>query len=439
MLTKESSSFRDPAGQVYIYNGEIVRCVHPSYNQHYEALINSGLCQTLTDNYLLIPHESCREETFGNAYYTLYPEKVKFISYPYEWCFSYLKQAALNTLTIADIALDYGMMLKDASAYNIQWHKGNMVLIDTLSFIKYENGMPWNGYSQFLRHFLYPLLLMAYCDSSMSKLLAANIDGITSHLTAKLLPNRLRLQPSVLMHVYAHNTKLKPSWQVRYTKQIDKNTIRNLRDIINGLQYKVRSDWSGYTDGDSYTTRAHDCKVSIIKHFLRTIESKSTLADFGCNTGEYTLFAYPDKHVMGFDADHDCVEDLNRPIDMFPAFVVDLCNPSPAIGWQNTERKSFLDRLQVDTIMALALIHHLCVANNVPLSKVAEMLAGHCKHLIIEFVPPEDPKTKLLLANKTIPPYSLEIFKTEFSRYFTIEREEPITDSLRTLYLMEKR
>ena len=437
-MLKERSSFRDPAGQVFEHDGQILRYVYPPYFEDYHKLKDSGLYTHLTTLKLLIKHTELFQE---KDKLIIRPEVVPFISYPYEWCFSMLKEAALNTLKINRIALEHGMILKDASAYNMQYYQGNMVLIDTLSFMSYEPGMPWGAYRQFLQHFLYPLLLMAHYNPYMNKLSQIHLDGIPAGFVINNLPFHFRFKPSLWAHLYAQGWKVtvKGQKQVKMSRYALEALLDNLEATVMGIRYKsyLDSDWLKYRELGSYSKQALNHKKSIMDNILETIP-KSSLCDLGANTGLYGLTASLFGHnVIFVDLNHDCIEHIYNRKSLPLALIVNLCNPSPAIGWDNTERKSFLCRLHVDTIMALALIHHLCIGNNVPLGNVAEMLSQHCRNLIIEFVPLEDPKAQMLLGKKNIPPYSLDIFKSEFTKYFNVRAEYPITDSLRTIYLME--
>ena len=180
------SSFRDPNGFLFERDGNYYRLVSQSYAEHYDLLMTSGLYQDLTDKNWLIKHSE--DKTEGDEYKILLPEQLQYVSYPYEWCFSQLKDAAVLTLDIQLSALDRGMTLKDASAFNVQLHKGNMTFIDTLSFERYEPGTPWIAYRQYCQHFLAPLALIAHRDFRVLHLLRAYIDGIPLDLTSKLLP-----------------------------------------------------------------------------------------------------------------------------------------------------------------------------------------------------------------------------------------------------------
>ena len=200
------SSFRDPSGFLFQQDGIIYRQVNLVCKDNYDHLMDSGLYQALINDNLLIPHEEADIEPLvpERAYRTIKPEVIPFVSYPYEWCFSQLKDAALTTLKVQRKALDFGMSLKDCSAFNIQFRKGRPVFIDTLSFEKYREGQPWVAYRQFCQHFLAPLALMGYKDVRLNQLFRVYIDGLPLDFTSCLLPWRTRLRFSLLSHLHLH-------------------------------------------------------------------------------------------------------------------------------------------------------------------------------------------------------------------------------------------
>jgi hypothetical protein len=431
----EESSFRDPAGQVILKGNKYLRQVNPCYFDDYQHIMSSGLYDELADKALLLKH---KEISRTSKAIVLEPEQLWFTSYPYEWCFSYLKQAALVTLEANRIALKYNMVLKDASAYNIQWHNGRMVLIDTISFASYQEGQPWMAYRQFIEHFLSPLLLIAYGKGYLHRLPEILMEGIPADVTASLLPARLRLKPSLVMHLYSQSMAkhIKSNRKVSMPRRNLEVLLDSLEHLVSGLIYKPRSDWTEYQDADSYTKAARKAKKGIVSGILADLP-KGSLCDLGANTGEYSRLARDMGYkVLATDKDYDCVESIARRHPDILTLVVDLCNPSPAIGWANRERRGFLERLKVDTISALALIHHICIGSNVPVGKVAELLANHCRNLIIEFIPPEDPKAVLLAGDKQFPSYSQQLFEKEFSRHFRIKQRVDIKDSCRSIYRM---
>lgn len=137
-------------------------------------------------------------------YKILKPERIRFISYPYEWAFNMLKDAALLTLEIQKIALEYGMSLKDASAFNVQFQNGKPVFIDTLSFEIYREDTHWVAYRQFCQHFLATLALMEMVDPTLNRLFIVNIDGIPLEMAVKMLPYRSRFTIGLYLHIYLH-------------------------------------------------------------------------------------------------------------------------------------------------------------------------------------------------------------------------------------------
>lgn len=431
---QEVSSFRDPSSQVQQDGKVITRMIYPSYFKEYNHLMQSGLYSELVSEKLLIPHK----DGFANEnVICIIPEKVEFISYPYEWCFEMLKDAALVTLQVNSTALSHGMMLKDATAFNVQYHKGRMTFIDTTSFMFYEPGMMWGAYRQFCQHFLYPLLCMKSLQANVWR---GTIDGITADDAVKIIPNRYRFVPAYWAHLYSQAMKSTATGknQMKIPKIALMALLNHLEKFVRSLEYKNRSDWTNYGEAGSYTDKADLHKQTVIKQWLRELHP-GTLADLGANLGLYSSMAAAIGHkVISIDSDHDCVNEMYHR-EAFPTLLVDLCNPTPAIGWENTERKSFLERLHVDTVLALALIHHLCIGNNVPVSFVAQMLAEHCRTLIIEFVPPEDKQAVKLRGQKNIPEYNYQKFIEAFTRYFKITEQTPITGSMRTLFLMEKK
>ncbi len=189
-----AASFRDPSGFLFSRNGALYRQINRVYADDYDHLISSGLYDQLVKSGLLIPHREVSEKPVYPelAVKVIQPELVPFISYPYEWSFSQLKDAALATLAIQKRSIKAGMSLKDASAYNIQFINGKPTLIDTLSFEIYKEGKPWDAYRQFCQHFLAPLALMARVDVRLGQLLRVFIDGIPLDLASRLLPASTR-------------------------------------------------------------------------------------------------------------------------------------------------------------------------------------------------------------------------------------------------------
>jgi hypothetical protein len=385
------ASFRDPSGFVFQRDGAVHRQINRSYAPHYDRLMSSGLYAELVRGALLIPHQEVpgTRADRGEAYVVIRPEKVAFISYPYEWSFGQLKDAALTTLRVQQAALRFGMTLKDANGYNIQFHNGRPVFIDTLSFEGYQEGKPWVGYRQFCQHFLAPLALMAYCDVRLSQLLRVHLDGVPLDLARRLLPARAWLNLHLLVHIRVH-----AGFQRRYAKAGGAARARPVRkrslaallaaleSAIARLDWKPEgTEWADYYADDSYAPASLDHKRALVSGHLDRIEPR-TVWDLGSNTGLFSrIAAERGIGTVAFDADPACVERNYRQARrdgetrLLP-LLLDLASPTPALGWAHRERSSLLERRSADAVMALALIHHLAIANNIPLDRVAAFLAG---------------------------------------------------------------
>jgi hypothetical protein len=453
---KQAASFRDPNGFIFTRGGIIYRQVNISYRRNYDHLIGSGLYDQLINDGLLIPHQEVDTAPLQPeiAYKILIPEKIEIISYPYEWSFNQLKDAALTTLRIQKNALDFGMSLKDSSGYNIQFHKGHPVLIDSLSFEIYPEGKPWVAYRQFCQHFLAPLSLMAYKDIRLGNLLIGFIDGIPLDLTSRMLPFSSRLVPSLLIHIHMHASSQKryAGEKIESTKGFNKTSLLGLIDSLEtGIRRLRWSDnktgWSNYyQDEQSYTEVGLAHKQQLVQEFISQIKPQSVW-DLGANTGLYSRIASDSgAFTVAFDFDPAVVdrnysEVVKRKETHLLPLLQDLTNPSPAIGWQNHERNSLIDRANAELVMALALIHHLIISNNVPLGSLATFFHSLSKWLIIEFIPKSDSQVQRLLAAREdiFEEYTREGFEKSFQKQFIIHRSEPIHDSSRILYLMESR
>ena len=456
MIKVNPASFRDPSGFVFTNGGVLYRQVQPGYKEHYDHFIQSGLYDKLTQSNLLLSHEekNLSDALNDSAYKVLQPEVIPFLSYPYEWCFSQLKDAALITLEIQKVALQKGMILKDASAFNIQLLHGKPVMIDTLSFERYREGEPWVAYRQFCQHFLAPLAIMAYTDVRFNQLFRIYIDGVPLDLASRILPFRTRFKPSLLSHIHLHAKS-----QKRYaTKVVEKKHYRisafQMRALIDSLESGVRSlrwkpegtEWGSYYGDTNYTENSFRIKGEAVLNYLQQTNAKM-MWDLGANTGVFSRIGSGEgMYTVAFDIDPAAVEKNYNEVkskqeaNLLP-LLLDLTNPSPAIGFENKERMTLEERGPADTVLALALVHHLAISNNVPLLKVAEYLSRLCHWLIIEFVPKADSQVQRLLATREdiFPDYTQEIFEKEFGRFFDLKDSIKISGSERTLYLMQTR
>jgi hypothetical protein len=447
------SSFRDPSGFLFQRDGRLYRQVNASYGEEYEHLFRSGLYESLVGDGLLVPHEEVVEPAPG-AFRVLRPEPIPFVSYPYEWSFGELKAAALATLEIEGRAVAHGMGLKDASAYNIQFRGVRPVLVDTLSFERLEREAPWVAYRQFCQHFLAPLALMSRRDVRLSQLLRIYIDGVPLDLASELLPGRSRLSFGLLSHLHLHAKS-----QLRFADEGARPIRRkmgrygleallaSLRTTVESLEWKPDGDgWVDYYERTNYAPGASENKKRIVAEWLRET-APSVVWDLGANVGEFSRAASAaGAYTVAFDSDAGAVEEhygicFERGETRVLPLVLDLTNPSAGIGWANRERSSLAERGPADVALALALVHHLAIGNNVPFAQIAEFLAAVCRTLVLEFVPKTDSQVRRMLATRedVFGDYGTEAFEREFTPFFRIVSREPIRESERTLYRLERR
>jgi SAM-dependent methyltransferase len=449
-------SYRDPSGFVFTRDGILYRQINNSFRERFDAFLSSGLYDELVGEGLLVPHEQVGRDLAATdeAYTVIRPERVDFISYPYEWSFGQLRDAALLTLTLQDRALRRGFVLRDASAYNVQFRQGRPIFIDTLSFEPREEGAPWVAYRQFCEHFLVPLLLMSRRDVRCGQLLRSSLDGIPLALGSRMLPVSSWLRPATLLHVHAHAKA-----QTRYAdtavpagngrpRQLSREALlalgESLRRAIEKLDWTpAGTEWAEYANDNSYAADSAAAKRDLVRRLLAQ-HSGGIVWDLGANTGEYSRVASERADlVVSFDIDPAAVERNYRRVKsehetaILP-LLLDLANPSPAQGWAHTERLSLEQRGPADTVLALALVHHLAIGRNLPLESIASYLSRLGDRLVIEFVPKEDSQVQRLLRHRAdvFPGYTVAGFEDAFRRHFRIDSVHPIAGTDRSVYLM---
>jgi ribosomal protein L11 methylase PrmA len=453
---RERSSFRDERGFVFAQDGVVYRQVNEAGRAAYQKLMDCGLYEKLVGRGLLVRHE----EMVGvaglgkGAWKVLKPEQVPFISYPYEWSFSQLQDAALATLEVQKVALAHGMVLRDASAYNVQFVSGRPVLIDTLSFGEYQAGEPWVAYRQFCQHFLAPLALAARVDPALTQLARVYIDGVPLPLAARLLPLRSRANLGLATHISLHARfqRAHQSTAKRPAASVNKTQLEAMTDSLERTTRALKlpqlaTEWGDYyAANNNYTGSSMDEKAEIVKEFLGQVKPKR-VTDLGANDGRFSRAAAElGAYVVSADIDPRAVDDNWRRVkrgkekQLLP-ILVDLTNPSPDLGWANQERRSFTARAQADAVLALALIHHLAIANNLPLAMVAEYFASLAPWLVIEFVPKSDSQVRKLLATREdiFPDYTVEGFEAAFAGHYRVAEKRKLRDAERVMYLMERK
>ena len=448
-----AGSFRDPAGRVIHSGGQLYRILHLEAREAYLRLMESGLYDTLVADGLLVSHEAIDHpiDPAKDIWRTIKPRRLPVVSYPYEWPFSVLQDAARLTLRVQREALKRGMTLKDASAFNVQLDGCRPIFIDTLSFEPRQPG-PWRAYRQFCQHFLAPLALMAYRDTRLGRLFRVYPDGIPLDLASALLPARTWAVPGLAMHLHVHaraEARLGGS-PIKSATRDDPRAIEALVDSLDRtiakLSYRPRGPWTAYeSERPSYSTEAAGQKTAIVDGWLERLRP-AQVWDLGANTGRFSrLAAARGAYTVALDEDAGCVDLLYREgraagaTNLVP-LVMDLAAPSPGIGWAHEERSSLRGRGPADLLLSLALVHHLAVGRGIPFSEIARYFSSLGKALIVEFVPETDPLVRPLLATTPRPAahWSQPEFESAFARHFRTEASATISDSARRLYLMTR-
>jgi len=386
-------------------------------------------------------------------------EVVEPFSYPYEWSFTMLADAALLHLDLVLEALGEGLWTKDASAYNVTFRGPRPVFVDVGSFAPATGG-PWPGYRQFCQHFLFPLLLTAETGVDFRPWLRSSLDGLAAGDLARLLPVRARLRSRALRHVVlpvlAQRMARRPGQRVAdelaasgFTAELARASLDRLRATVAGLAWRPRSPWVDYGRTCSYTPADRRAKGAFVAAALAE-RPPGTVWDLGTNDGTYArMAADAGARVVAVDGDAAAVDALYRrlrslggePPGILP-LVVDLTNPSPAQGWRSEERAGLLARCRPTEVLALAVVHHLCLVGGIPLAEVVAWLASLGAPVVLELVHPEDPMADELLARTppgTHDDYTVANGERLLGRHFRVGATEVLPSGTRTLYRLRPR
>lgn len=449
----DSGSFRDRDGRVCHFGGEIYRLVSESALTDWKRLQRTRFFGEAVQRGSLAATEEVAPpeglELRDGWAGVLHHAKVPFVSYPYEWSFGMLRDAALLQLELLSAALDEGLNLKDGSSYNIVWRGVQPVFIDLLSFTRFDGRPFWPGYRQFCQLFLNPLLLQAWRGIAFQPLLRGALEGITPRQCRQMLSTRDLFRRGALTHVLLHS-QLESLAGGRGPQvagppqgpQAIQHNVRGLKRMISGLDWRPgRSTWSDYAQHNSYAEADRDAK----REFVRTasgVRRRRLVYDLGANTGEYSRLAAADAElVVALDADGVAVERMYRElvrdgVANVQPLVFDLADPSPGLGWRNRERRPLEDRGEPDFVLCLAVIHHLVLGRNLPLAEVLDWFAGLTGELVIEFVDLNDPMVRLMLANRQDrdPDYTRERFESLLQERFQVVRRLALPSGTRTLF-----
>ena len=425
-LAPEPGSFRDWDGRVFAADGRVVRALTETGLADWTALSTSDLYERFTGEGTLVRTERADEQLLeelqrldpeGNWVAALSHERLPFVSYPYEWTFSMLRDAALAQLRLTTAALGEELMLKDATPYNIQWRGAQPVFIDIGSFERAREGEPWAGYRQFCTLYLFPLMLEAYRGIPFQPWLRGSLEGISPVEFRALFGARDALRRGMLRHVFLH-ANLERRYADRggkvrdelgaagFDKRLVEASVSQMTRLVEGLRSPVSdSAWRDYRDTCTYSDAEALAKDEFVRRVVGARE-RSLVWDLGCNDGHYSRIASETaSFTVAVDSDPTVVDMLYRSLEeegsrsILP-LVVDLSNPSPALGWRNRERRTLVERGRPDLVLCLALVHHLSISGNVPLREIVDWLESLRAEVVFEFVDRDDPMVQRLLAAK---------------------------------------
>ena len=448
-MTRHPASFRDPSGYISSLNGELYRVILPSYFSEYDHLMQSGLYIQLIERGWIVPHRELRR---NQEQIVIQPTELIFISYPCEWSFEALKRAGLLHLRICQLAIEYGMVLKDASAYYVQLVNNEPMFIDTLSFAYYRDGVPWCAFGQFCRHFIAPLLLMKYRSLVIGKIVHSFIDGLPLDVVSRMLPWRTWLSPFILLNIHIHSRKITKADQcsrdIHLPRRSLLNLIRYAALFLEQLDYgSKKSQWSNYRQMMNYTPAAFREKIEVVRCWLLEINARR-IWDVGGNDGYITEQVSSNAElVINTDCDPIAIDRSFQSRQRLLSLLVDLTNPTPSCGFANQERESFIDRIsraKIDCILALAIIHHLIMTAACSFNMLAGLLVRLTDYLVIEYVDRQDSCVARMLeqtndnSNFSVF-YHRDNFEHEFKKSFTVLKTHELNGSFRTIYLMQRK
>jgi hypothetical protein len=460
----EPGSFRDRDSRVVVTDDAIFRALSPEGATDWDALAASPLLDALIGKGDLVATREVGMESLEGAAdllpsgvsRVLEHDRIPFVSYPYEWPFSMLQDAALLQLDIGIAAVDEGLILKDATPYNVQFEGAKPVFIDVGSFEKIPEGLPWVGYRQFCMLYLYPLLFQAHKDLPFHPWLRGSIDGIQPIDAIKVFSLRDRLRRGVFLHASLHArldrraNRSGPAGAdaAKKPRQVKPEAVKahmaSMKRLVSRLRWKAgETAWSGYRQDNTYSDRDDEAKQAFVSSVVAA-ERPGLTWDMGCNDGAYSrLAAEGSEQVVAFDFDHATIEGLYRSLreegnSKILPLVANLADPSPGLGWRGLERRTLPERGAPDLMLALALIHHVSISANIPLAEFLDWVRDLGSTLLIEFPKRSDPMVRALLANKQEGAnldYELDNFEVELGRRFRVEQREELPSGDRVLFL----
>ena len=460
MIEADPGSFRDPTSRVLLDGDEVLRGLSTDGLADFEATAATEFFGAAMDagevvrTELLAPGSHPLHEHWAGV---LRHERIPMVSYPSEWSFEMLRDAALAHLDLSRRAIAAGLSTKDASSFNVTFDGTRPVFLDVGSFEVPRRAEAWAGYRQFGDHFLDPLVLQAQGGAAFHPWLRGTVNGISPADVASLVPLRRRLRKGLAVHVTAAaRTERKAlaapegadlqGRRAGFSPKLVTAQLDSLERTVRALRWKAqRSVWSDYSDRSHYGSEL-PAKERFVREAVAATGPKLVL-DLGANDGHFSLLAVEAgaPRAIAADVDHLVVDRLYRHLrdtgeQRILPLVVDLMNPAGSSGWRSVERRPFLERARPDLVLCLAVVHHLAITDNVPFAEIVEMLAGFGCPVVVELPGPDDPKVQVLLARKRpglFDHYRRDTWEAAVGARFEVTATEDL--ATRTLYRLVPR
>ena len=457
----DQGSFRDPAGRIFYYNEKVLRLLNKEGEKRYNFLKKKNLLDNCISNKFLIQSNEVDSNNFNldslKNKKIIEHRKINYISYPYEWCFDQLKDAAIHHLNFHIFLLNNNATLIDGSAFNIQFEGYKPIFIDLLSIKEYQEGEYWKSHKQFCENFLNPLLLKSKKKIDFNNWFKGNLEGITTKDLNSILSFKDKFSFNIFTQVYLLNLldqkaiknkkiNLDQISKKKFPKKSFLSMLSNMKNFIISLKIKKsRTLWDDYSKNNTYKKKEEDIKKKIVKEFANRHKFK-ILADLGCNDGVYSKICLGNgcEYVVGFDYDLNAINNAyktskDEKLNFLPLYF-DASNPSSNLGWYQNERRGYMERLNFSGMLSLAFEHHLAIAKNIPLDQVLKWLINIAPHGLIEFVPKNDETIKkmLILKGDIFNDYNEENFRSLILKNANIVSETIISDSGRKIFEYQK-
>ncbi len=460
----EAGSFRDPRSRVLVRGDEVLRGFTAEGLADLDAVESSEFFPALIAEGKVVGTERLAElpDELREWAAVVHHERIPVITYPYEWPFEMLRDAALLQIEVARRALAEGFITKDATSYNVQFDGTRPVFIDVGSFEPLRAGEPWPGYRQFCELFLNPLVLQSVAGIDFHPWLRGSLDGIPPTELAPLIRGRHRLNRRLAVHVLLHaraergyadaDRERDVRGELRkagFGPKVLDAQLDNLARTVRSLRWRAQaSEWSDYTDRSHYTDDDLTAKDAFVAGAVEATKA-ATVLDLGANDGRFSKLAldHGAERAVAVDSDHLVVDRLYRHLrdtgeTRILPLVMNLADPSTGLGWRGMERRAFTDRVRPDLVLCLAVVHHLALTNTVPLELIVDLLADFGAPLVVEFPHRDDPMAARLLARKRdglFDHYDRPQWEEALATRFEVVDRAPSPSGRRTLYRCELR